>query len=89
MKLYVGVTDKNWFEFLRARPELDEVNFCSRAGLASSPFCSPVTRFFSKLRQPDNFIVGGGMFAFRRAAARSACTFEVTEPLLGRQVEHL
>ena len=27
MKLYVGVTDDDWFRFLSARPALDEVNF--------------------------------------------------------------
>jgi putative restriction endonuclease len=27
MKLYVGVTDNDWYRFLRSRPDLEEVNF--------------------------------------------------------------
>jgi len=27
MKLYVGVTDNAWYDFLASLPELDEVNF--------------------------------------------------------------
>jgi putative restriction endonuclease len=27
MRAYVGITDQNWFEFLRSQTHLDEVNF--------------------------------------------------------------
>jgi hypothetical protein len=63
MKLYVGVTDKNWFEFLRARPELDEVNFWQPSGARQFRVLQPGDPFLFKLHHPDNFIVGGGMFA--------------------------
>lgn len=63
MKLYVGVTDKNWFEFLRARPELDEVNFWQPSGSRQFRVLQPGDPFLFKLHHPDNFIVGGGMFA--------------------------
>ena len=29
MRFWIGVTDNNWFRFLRDRPLLDEVNFFS------------------------------------------------------------
>ena len=32
MKLYVGVTDNDWYRFLRSRPDLDEVNFRQPGG---------------------------------------------------------
>lgn len=32
MRAFVGVTDGDWFRFLRARPELDEVNFWQPGG---------------------------------------------------------
>ena len=28
MKAYVGITDRDWFDLLSHRPQLDEVNFC-------------------------------------------------------------
>jgi len=39
MKLWVGVTDNDWFRFLAARPELEEVNFWQPSGTrhGSSP----------------------------------------------------
>lgn len=27
MRAYIGVTDRNWYRFLKAQPTLDEVNF--------------------------------------------------------------
>ena len=27
MKAFVGITDRNWFDLLSRRPQLDEVNF--------------------------------------------------------------
>jgi len=32
MRLYVGVTDGQWFRFLRERAPLDEVNFWQPSG---------------------------------------------------------
>jgi hypothetical protein len=32
MKLYVGVTDNDWYGFLRSGPELNEVNFWQPSG---------------------------------------------------------
>jgi putative restriction endonuclease len=61
MRLWVGVTDKNWFEFLRAR-DPDEVNFWQPNPKALATFLSPGVPFLFKLHAPDNFVVGGGFF---------------------------
>lgn len=60
MKIYVGVTDKNWYEQLRAEG-VDEVNFWNPG---ASPFkaLSENELFLFKLHYPDNYIVGGGFF---------------------------
>lgn len=61
MKLWVAVTDKNWFEFLRARnPE--EVNFWQPSAGRRAASLVPGTPFLFKLHAPDNFVVGGGFF---------------------------
>ena len=32
LKTYVGITDRDWFEFLRSRRNLDELNFWQPGG---------------------------------------------------------
>lgn len=72
MKFWVGVTDKNWFEFLRERSP-DEVNFWQPSGLPVANFLAPGLPFLFKLHSPNNFIVGGGYFVrFSRLPARLA-----------------
>lgn len=60
MKFWVGVTDKNWFEYL-ASINADEVNFWkpSGQGFSAIDVGSP---FLFKLHSPINKIVGGGFF---------------------------
>jgi putative restriction endonuclease len=60
MKFWVGVTDKNWFEYL-ASINPDEVNFWkpSGQGFGAIELGSP---FLFKLHSPINKIVGGGFF---------------------------
>ena len=60
MKLYVGVTNNNWFEFL-ARHKPDEVNFWRPGGQAFNKL-ELGGLFLFKLHSPLNFIVGGGFF---------------------------
>jgi putative restriction endonuclease len=62
MKLYVGVTDNDWFRFLRARPDLDEVNFWQPSGNRAFRLLGAGEPFLFKLHSPENFIVGGGFF---------------------------
>lgn len=60
MRLYVGVTDNNWFHFLAER-QPDEVNFW-RPGGGSFRAIEPGAPFLFKLHSPLNYIVGGGFF---------------------------
>ncbi|HEY8368084.1 MAG TPA: HNH endonuclease, partial [Thermodesulfobacteriota bacterium] len=55
MKLYVGVTDEDWFEFLRARPDLDEVNFWQPGGGRDFRALEPGEPFLFKLHAPRNY----------------------------------
>ena len=63
MKLWVGVTDKKWFDFLSRRPDLDEVNFWQPGGKAKFKALAPGEPFLFKLKHPINAIAGGGFFA--------------------------
>jgi putative restriction endonuclease len=60
-RMYIGVTDNDWFHFLRNEPEIDEVNFWKPSG---SPFrgLQKGGLFLFKLHSPDNYIAGGGFF---------------------------
>ena len=60
MKLYVGVTDKNWYEQLKAA-EAKEANFW-RPGTSPFRALDEGDLFLFKLHAPFNFIVGGGFF---------------------------
>lgn len=61
MKIWVGVTDKNWFDHL-TRLGPDEVNFWQPSGSRNFKVLQPGEPFLFKLHSPDNFIVGGGVF---------------------------
>jgi putative restriction endonuclease len=61
MRFWVGVTDKDWFQFL-AGIQPDEANFWQPSGLRSFRVLEPGGFFLFKLHSPDNFIVGGGHF---------------------------
>lgn len=61
MKLWVGVTDKDWYEYLLSRAP-DEVNFWQPSGSRNFRVLQPGEPFLFKLHSPDNFIVGGGHF---------------------------
>ena len=65
MNGFVGVTDYEWYSFLRSRPEWEEANFWqpSAHGLLDPPAGMP---FFFKLRSEyGSPIVGFGHFAWR------------------------
>ncbi len=73
MKLYVGITDEDWFDFLRARPDIDEVDFWQPGGGRDFRVLEPGEPFLFKLHAPRNYIVGGGFFAtFSRLPSRIA-----------------
>lgn len=61
-RLYVGVTDDEWYRFLRDRPDLDEVNFWQPGGGRGFSALTLGQPFLFKLHSPLNFIAGGGFF---------------------------
>jgi len=61
MKIWVGVTDKDWFQFL-SQIDPDEVNFWQPSGSRVFRALQPGEPFLFKLHSPDNFVVGGGHF---------------------------
>lgn len=63
INLVVAVTDGDWFEMLRHRPNLSEVNFWAPSA-ASFRALQPGELFLFKLHAPRNVIVGGGVFAY-------------------------
>lgn len=60
MIMYVGVTDQDWFEMLRAG-SYSEVNFW-KPGSGNFRAINEGDLFLFKLHSPYNFIVGGGFF---------------------------
>ena len=63
MRAYVAVTDKDWYQFLEGRPDLDEVNFWQPGGNRVFGTLKAGEPFLFKLHYPDNAIVGGGFLA--------------------------
>jgi putative restriction endonuclease len=63
VKAYVGVTDGEWYQFLAARPELNEVNFWRPSGAREFRVLTPGEPFFFKTHYPHNRVVGGGFFS--------------------------
>ncbi len=63
MRIFVGVTDKDWFTLHASRPHVDEVNFSRPSPTATFKALGPGELLLFKLHSPDNFIAGGGFFA--------------------------
>jgi len=63
LNLFVAITDQEWFEFLRRRPELTEVNFWQPRGTKAFRALQPGELFLFKLHSPLNYVVGGGVFS--------------------------
>lgn len=73
-RFYVGVTDRQWFRFLRNEPVLDEVNFWSPGGRTIK--AGRGMPFLFKLKAPENAIGGGGFISFiERMPIRDAWEF--------------
>ena len=61
MKFYIGITDSDWYNQLKAlKPE--EVNFWQPGGSTVFRVLPEEGLFLFKLHHPRNFIVGGGYF---------------------------
>lgn len=61
MKIYVGVTDFDWYSTLK-NADCDEVNFWKPGGKTNFRALDEGDLFLFKLRSPNNYIVGGGVF---------------------------
>jgi putative restriction endonuclease len=61
MKLFVGITDRDWFNRLSTSGP-DEVNFWKPGEQGGFASLRPGELFLFKLHAPNNFIVGGGTF---------------------------
>lgn len=61
MKLFVGVTNNDWFRFLAERNP-DEVNFWRPRSQMDFKALQPGDIFLFKLHSPLDFIAGGGVF---------------------------
>lgn len=62
MKLYVGITDYDWFKLHASKGSVDEVNFWRPSSTANFKALQWGEPFLFKLHAPRNFIVGGGFF---------------------------
>jgi len=62
MRVFVAVTDKEWFNLHASTPSVDEVNFWRPSSEASFKALQPGELLLFKLHSPDNFITGGGFF---------------------------
>lgn len=60
MQMYVGITDYDWFEYLKNK-NAEEVNFW-RPGKQPFKALQENDLFLFKLHHPRNYIVGGGFF---------------------------
>ncbi|MBM7658458.1 HNH endonuclease [Sporolactobacillus spathodeae] len=61
MKMYVGVTDFDWFKTLK-QANCDEVNFWKPGGRTNFKALNEGDIFLFKTHSPRNYIVGGGFF---------------------------
>lgn len=61
MKIWIAITDRNWFEFLQER-QPEECNFWQPGGGQRFRAIEPGGLFLFKLHSPDDYIVGGGFF---------------------------
>lgn len=61
MKMYVGITDFDWFNTLK-QANCDEVNFWKPGGRTNFKALEEGDLFLFKLHSPQDYIVGGGLF---------------------------
>jgi putative restriction endonuclease len=62
LKVYVGITDYDWFKLHESKPQVEEVNFWRPSSQATFKALQWGEPFLFKLHAPRNFIVGGGFF---------------------------
>jgi putative restriction endonuclease len=63
MRLFVAVTDNDWFALHASKTAVEEVNFWKPSSEATFKTLQPGKLLPFKLHSPDNYIAGGGFFA--------------------------
>jgi putative restriction endonuclease len=63
MRFFVGITDRDWYDFLSQLSDLDEVNFWQPSGQQQFRALQIGEPFLFKLHSPDDYIVGGGFYS--------------------------
>jgi putative restriction endonuclease len=63
VRFFVGITDRDWFDFLSRLKGLDEVNFWQPSGQQQFRALQIGEPFLFKLHSPDYYIVGGAFFS--------------------------
>jgi putative restriction endonuclease len=63
VRFFVGITDRDWFDFLSRINGLDEVNFWQPSGQQQFRALQIGEPFLFKLHSPDDYVVGGGFFS--------------------------
>jgi putative restriction endonuclease len=63
VKAYVAVTDGDWHSHLRARPDIDEVNFWQPGGKTRFKALEPGELFLFKPHR-KHVVIGGGVFGY-------------------------
>jgi putative restriction endonuclease len=62
VRLWVANTDHDWFDFLAAQPNINEVNFWQPSGALNFNAIQPGELFLFRLKAPRNAIGGYGVF---------------------------
>jgi putative restriction endonuclease len=96
MRYWVGITDWEWFQFLRARQPLDEVNFWQPTAARPPVRLDRGTAFLFKLHLSDGGQVVGGGFLTHYIALPASLTWETfgegngaaTFPAMRARIEH-
>jgi HNH endonuclease len=63
VKLWAANTDLEWFDYLSAQPDIDEVNFWQPSGGTNFSAIQPGELFLFKLKSPRNVIGGFGVLS--------------------------
>lgn len=63
VRLWAANTDLDWFDYLAAQPDIDEVNFWQPSGHANFGAISEGELFLFKLKSPRNVIGGFGVMS--------------------------
>jgi putative restriction endonuclease len=63
VRFYVGITDRDWFDYVSDIHGVDEVNFWQPSGNQQFRSLQPGEPFLFKLHSPEDYIVGGGFFS--------------------------